>query len=296
MGGGVVIVNLFLDSHRRASNSFTIKYTAVNPASRTPLSSETEIRCSRLNSASSGLSAAVVWIDPICVRSAAILGLTACCDTTVSPIMSTTHSAAGAAKLESVRVRSTRASRIAIPHTTPIMCIHHNPNPTIAPAWSRLARIRNVPGATTKLRNTSLPSHRLKPRNSIVRRIDTICFLDLAASLKSEPKLLYRSAELLQSRDVAYRVGHQIDRSDDYRNHSPGSKKQILPCEIPEVFLNASLAQVSIETLCLPRHQHSDVAVKCNRRGLPHVAAELALTWRVEIVYGVDGCHLSLRE
>ena len=37
-------------------------------------------------------------------------------------------------------------------------------------AWSRLAKIRNAPGATTKLRNTSLPSHKLKPRNSIVRR------------------------------------------------------------------------------------------------------------------------------
>jgi len=84
--------------------------------------------------------------------------------------MSTTNRAAGVAKLANVRVRNNRASRIVIPHTTPIMCIHHNPNPTTAPAWSRLAKIRNAPGATTKLRNTSLPSHRLKPRNSIVRR------------------------------------------------------------------------------------------------------------------------------
>src|SRR5882672_10358460 len=52
---------------------------------------------------------------------------------------------------------------IAILHTTPIMCIHHSANPTIVPAWSRLAKIRNAPGATTKLRNTSLPSHKLKP-------------------------------------------------------------------------------------------------------------------------------------
>ena len=84
--------------------------------------------------------------------------------------MSTTNSAAGVAKLANVRVRNSRARRITIPHTTPIMCIHHNPYPTIAPAWSRLAKIRNAPGATTKLKNTSLPSHRLKPRNSIVRR------------------------------------------------------------------------------------------------------------------------------
>ena len=42
-----------------AANSLTIKYIATNPASNTPLSSETEIRCNRLNSASNGLSAAV---------------------------------------------------------------------------------------------------------------------------------------------------------------------------------------------------------------------------------------------
>src|SRR5207249_10878837 len=45
-----------------------------------------------------------------------------------------------------------------------------SPNPTTAPAWSRLVNIRNAPGATTKLKNTSLPSHRLNPRNSSVRR------------------------------------------------------------------------------------------------------------------------------
>ncbi len=162
------------------TKSFTIKYIAANPAKSTPLSSETEIRCNRLNSASSGLSAAVAWkawIDPICTRSAAIFGLTACCDTAVSKIISTTQSAVGVAKLANVRVRNKRATRIAIPQTTPIMCIHHNPYPTIAPAWSRLARIRNAPGATTKLRNASLPSHRLKPRNSIVRsKVDMLGF------------------------------------------------------------------------------------------------------------------------
>src|SRR5438046_3073911 len=40
-------------------NSRAIRYIAAIPASNTPLSSETEIRCSRLNSASIGLSAAV---------------------------------------------------------------------------------------------------------------------------------------------------------------------------------------------------------------------------------------------
>src|SRR5258706_9106230 len=151
------------------NNSLTIKNIAENPASSTPLSSETEIRCNLLNSTSNGLSAAVAWIDPICTRSAAIFGLTACCDTTVSPIISKTHNAAGVAKLANDLVRATRASRITIPQTTPIMCIHHNANPTIAPAWSRLAKIRNAPGATTKLRNASLPSHRLNPRNSSAR-------------------------------------------------------------------------------------------------------------------------------
>ena len=96
--------------------------------------------------------------------------------------MSITHNAAGAAKLEPVRVRSNLASKIAIPQTTPIMCIHQSPNPTIAPAWSRLAKIRNAPGATTKLRNTSLPSHKLKPRNSIVRSK-----IDMGSLYKNDP-------------------------------------------------------------------------------------------------------------
>ena len=117
-----------------APDSFTIKYNAANPARITPPSSDAEIRCNRLNSASNGLSAAVAWIDPIRTRSAAIFGLTACCETTVSKIIETTHSAAGVARLANVRVLSSRASRIATPHTTPIMCIHQSPYPTIAPA------------------------------------------------------------------------------------------------------------------------------------------------------------------
>ena len=150
-----------------------MKYMAANPTSRTPLSNETEIRCNLLNSAGSGLSAAFAWkawIDPICTRSPAIFGLTACCETTVRRIISTTHTAAGVAKLANVRVRTSRANRITIPHTTPIMCIHQSAYPTIAPAESRLVSIRNAPGATTKLKNMSLPSHRPSPRNSIVRK------------------------------------------------------------------------------------------------------------------------------
>jgi hypothetical protein len=168
--GGQLLLTLDVEFYCPAANSLTIKYKAAIPANRTQPSSDAEIRCNRPNSANSGLSAAVAWIDPICTRSAAIFGLTACCDTTVSKIINTTQSAAGVARLANVRVRNNRANKIATPQTTPIMCIRPSPNPTIAPAWSRLARIRNAPGATTKLKNTSLPSHRLKPRNSIVRR------------------------------------------------------------------------------------------------------------------------------
>jgi len=154
-----------------------MRYIAANPANSTPPSSLTEILCSRLNSTSSGLSAAVACIDPICVRNDAIFGLTVCCETTVSVIINTTHSAAGVAKLANVRVRTSRARRKTIPHTTPIKCIRHNENPTITPAWSRLPSTWNAPGATTKLRKTSLPIHKLKPRNSIVRRkVDMVGF------------------------------------------------------------------------------------------------------------------------
>ena len=152
------------------AKSFTIKYIAANPARSTHPSSDAEIRCNFPNSASSGLSAAVAWIDPISTRSAAIFGLTACCDTTVSRIISTTQSAEGVARLANVRVLANRASKTTKPQTTPIMCIHHSANPTTAPAWSRLAKIRNAPGANTRLTNASLPSHTLNPRNSRVRR------------------------------------------------------------------------------------------------------------------------------
>jgi hypothetical protein len=153
-----------------AANSLTSKYMAANPAKSTPLSSITERLCNRSNPTRSGLSAAVAWIDPISVRSFAILGVTPCCDTTVSAIISTTHSATGAAKLANVRVLSSRAAKITMPQTTPMKCIRPSANPTIAPAWSRLPSRENAPGATTKLKKTSLPSHKLKPRNSIVRR------------------------------------------------------------------------------------------------------------------------------
>src|SRR6266705_6906706 len=73
------VASRIVEDHRVEANSRTIKYIAAKPASNTPLSSETEIRCNLPNSASNGLSAAVAWIDPICTRSAAIFGLTACC-------------------------------------------------------------------------------------------------------------------------------------------------------------------------------------------------------------------------
>jgi hypothetical protein len=156
----------YLDS----PNSLTMKYIPSNPANNTPLSSETERRCSLANSASNGFPSAVASIEPICTRNAAILGLTACCDTTVRPIISATHNTTGLSNAGNERTRPTRATSSTTPHTTPIMCIHHSPYPTMAPAWSRLAKIRNAPGATTKLKNTSLPNHKLNARNSTVRK------------------------------------------------------------------------------------------------------------------------------
>src|ERR1700730_4468779 len=82
------------EPHSRTMNSI-----AANPANNTPLSSETEMRCNRPNSASSGLSSAVTSIDPICTRSTAILGLTPTCEATVNAIISTTQSATGVTKL-----------------------------------------------------------------------------------------------------------------------------------------------------------------------------------------------------
>ena len=115
-------------------------------------------------------------------------------------------------------------------------------------------------------------------------------------NLNSEPQLLYRAAQLLQSGYVAYGIGNQIDWGDDHRNHSPRSKKQILCSEVPEILVNTGLAKISFETPRLPRHQHSDVAVKRHRAGLPHAAAKLAATYCIEIIGCCNGCHVSLRE
>src|SRR5215472_4650768 len=98
----------------------------------------------------------------------------------VSAIMARTHSATGVSRLAKVFVRAIRARTSTNPQTTPPMCIAPRAYPTMAPAWSRLLKIRNAPGATTKLRNTSLPSHRLKARNSMVRKR-----LDMEALYKS---------------------------------------------------------------------------------------------------------------
>jgi hypothetical protein len=155
--------------YRTPTASLTINHIAKMPANNTPLSNPTETVCSRINSASKGLPASVAAIDPILPRNIAIFGLTATCEITVSPIISTTHNAAGAARIPTLRVRNTRTNRITNPQAIPIQCIRPSEYPTIAPAWSRLNRTENAPGATTKLKNTSLPSHMLKPRNSIAR-------------------------------------------------------------------------------------------------------------------------------
>jgi pimeloyl-ACP methyl ester carboxylesterase len=112
----------------------------------------------------------VASIDPIFTRNSAIRGLTACCDTTVKTIIAITDNAAGFTRLIGEAVRTNRAASNTTPQITPIMCIHHNVYPTIAPDESRLAKIRNAPGATTKLKNTSLPSHKPNARNSTVRK------------------------------------------------------------------------------------------------------------------------------
>src|SRR6266849_523170 len=171
---------------RPTPNSRTSRNNAANPANSTPLSSETEMRCNRLNSASNGLSCAVAWIDPICTRNIAILGLTPTCDATVNAIINTTQSATGATKLANVRVRTSRANRKTTPQTAPSTCIRPKANPTIAPAASRLPSTRNAPGATTKLRNTSLPSHNPKHRNSMLRStVDMICYRNLFTNRRS---------------------------------------------------------------------------------------------------------------
>ena len=133
--------------------------------------------CSRANSASKGLPAAVASIEPICARNTAILGLTATCEITVKRIINATHPATGASIAAKLLIRRTRTSKIATPQRIPIQCIRPSEYPTIAPASFRLASTENAPGATTKLKNTSLPSQMLSPRNSIARRVfDIVLF------------------------------------------------------------------------------------------------------------------------
>src|SRR6266571_2498161 len=127
------VASRIVEDHRVEANSRTIKYIAAKPASNTPLSSETEIRCNRLNSASSGLCSAVACIDPICTRSVAILGLTACCDTTVSRIISTTHNAAGVTRPANVFVLSKRASLVPARQNSERSWRHHKAQKHVAP-------------------------------------------------------------------------------------------------------------------------------------------------------------------
>lgn len=200
-GGGIRAIHFPVTASSR-----TIKYNPANPASSTPLSSASETRCNLLNSVSSGLSANVAWIEPIWVRNTAMRGLTACCEITVSPIINTTHNAAGAARLANVRVRASRTSKKITPHTMPAKCIRHSAYPTIAPAWSRDASTENAPGATTKLKNASLPSHRLKLRNSIVRSK----FVNMISNQQNAVcvNLFHRALQLFHSGYIAHRVRH----------------------------------------------------------------------------------------
>lgn len=152
-----------LHFYRASEVSRTIQNNATMPASNTPLSSPTEMECSRANPASKGFPAAVASIDPIRTRNTAILGLTATCEITVKIIITTRHKAAGATSAVKLRIRKTRTNKITTPQTIPIQCIRPSEYPTIAPAWSRLASTENAPGATTKLKNTSLPSQMPNP-------------------------------------------------------------------------------------------------------------------------------------
>jgi len=131
LGGHIVQLD---PPHYLRAASFTIQNNAAIPASNTPLSSPTEVVCSRANSASKGLPAAVASIDPICSRNTAILGLTATWEITVSKIINITHKATGATKSVKLRILKTRASKIATPQTIPIQCIRVSEYPTIAPA------------------------------------------------------------------------------------------------------------------------------------------------------------------
>jgi hypothetical protein len=150
--------------------SRTSRYMPARPSSRTAPSKATERWCNRSNSTRRGSVSAVFCTDTISLFSAAIRLLTVNCEAAVSNTINTTHSAAALVKLPKSCVRASRDARNTSPKAIPAKCNRPSANPTIIPAASRFPRIANAPGATTKLRNASAPSHRPKLKNSIVRK------------------------------------------------------------------------------------------------------------------------------
>src|SRR5665213_2655242 len=76
----------------------TVKNSATNPASNTPLSSHTEYWCKRSNATRNGLFKGVAATDPIWTRSDSIRGITTYCEAIVNTIMAITKSVAGRAR------------------------------------------------------------------------------------------------------------------------------------------------------------------------------------------------------
>src|SRR5579859_2205781 len=124
----------------------------------------------RLNSTRRGSASDVFCTDTISFFSASIRLLTANCDAAVSSTISTTQRAAAFVKLPKSCVRASLATKKTTPRKIPAKCSRASAKPTIIPAASRFPRIVNAPGATTKLRKAIAPNHRLKLKNSIVRR------------------------------------------------------------------------------------------------------------------------------
>lgn len=94
------------------------------------------------------------------------------------------------------------------------------------------------------------------------------------------------SAQLLQSRYVGDGVRHEINGRHNHRNHAPWSQEQIFYGEVPVILADTCLAHLSLDHPGLPQNQHSDIATKFHRAGLPHTSADLAATGHVDGVHG----------
>src|SRR5215475_121804 len=141
----------------------------------------------------------------------------------------------------------------------------------MAPAWSRLAITRNAPGATMKLRKTSLPSQMLSARNSSVRRM----FMDRRRQTAAPP-LFYRAAQCPLRGGVGDRVRDEINGSENERNHAPRTEEKILGLEVPELFVDTGLAHLRFEPARLAQNQHSNISFEFDASGLTHASTELA--------------------